>query len=454
MMKWHILARCGKNDTYDPVLGPAEPRLYVGFEQPGSPVAMRESAIDTIRRAVGSVPSRMALDLLHAAMAVHTADLRVRRAWFEDRWTREFVLHLPVQDVISWQTAQGSIERMLSFLSGDIWHLDLRQIAHGTSTPSQPSVVQTTAATSLFSGGLDSLVGAIDLRRLNERVVLVGHYGAGSTKSFQSTVGVGLGATDAGSWCQWIPVYAQPPRQPGGGPGEPTQRTRSLLFMALGLAVADACGPAVPLYVPENGLISLNVPLTKPRLGSLSTRTTHPHYIGAFRDVAAKLGLGHEIRLPYHYKTKGEMLRECSNRELLVRLTPLTMSCAHPEVGRWEGQPPGRHCGYCVPCLVRQAATHAAGMADSTYRYDVRSDRASLTTRMARDLRAVEMALWRLRDMNERQKVAQVLLAGPVPPESLPDFGSVYCRGMAELEAFLSLGRQSVTGTDTANAPS
>ena len=32
------------------------------------------------------------------------------------------------------------------------------------------------------------------------------------------------------------------------------------------------------IIVPENGYISLNIPLTYSRIGSSSTRTTHPYY--------------------------------------------------------------------------------------------------------------------------------------------------------------------------------
>ncbi|MXE16511.1 DNA-binding protein, partial [Escherichia coli] len=59
-----------------------------------------------------------------------------------------------------------------------------------------------------------------------------------------------------------------------------TMRTRSLNFLAL--AAVGACAvqeisqqEKIDFFVPENGFISLNAPLTPRRIGSLSTRTTH-----------------------------------------------------------------------------------------------------------------------------------------------------------------------------------
>src|SRR6266852_896439 len=48
------------------------------------------------------------------------------------------------------------------------------------------------------------------------------------------------------------------------------------------------------LYVPENGLIALNVPLDPLRLGSFSTRTTHPFYIARWNELLKMVGMnGH-----------------------------------------------------------------------------------------------------------------------------------------------------------------
>ena len=121
----------------------------------------------------------------------------------------------------------------------------------------------------------------------------------------------------------------------------------------------------------ENGLISLNVPLTPAQLGSCSTHTTHPYYIALFRELLQALNLAHPLNLDYRFKTKGEMLRESKNQDLLRRTLPLSMSCAHPDNRRLENLPPGGHCGYCFPCIIRQAAVFESGIPDAAYDNDI-----------------------------------------------------------------------------------
>ncbi|TWW01102.1 hypothetical protein FEF09_09020 [Chitinophaga pinensis] len=103
-------------------------------------------------------------------------------------------------------------------------------------------------------------------------------------------------------------------------------------------------------------------------MGSHSTRTTHPHYMEMMRQLSRNIGLGVQIENPYQFKTKGEMLRECGNIPLVQSTN--TMSCSHPS-GRFAGQGNG-HCGYCVPCIIRQSAYLAANVQDrSIYRVPV-----------------------------------------------------------------------------------
>ena len=124
-------------------------------------------------------------------------------------------------------------------------------------------------------------------------------------------------------------------------------------------------GELVELLIPENGFISLNVPLTPLRIGSLSTRTTHPFFL---QQVQVNLGCRRFpcVRLsnPYQLKTKGEILVECMDQPLLRELAFQSTSCGRFSRFNYE------HCGRCVPCLVRRAAFLHWGMGDDTsYRY-------------------------------------------------------------------------------------
>ena len=46
---------------------------------------------------------------------------------------------------------------------------------------------------------------------------------------------------------------------------ENTSRGRSLLFLCGALTMASILGDNVPVYIPENGFIGLNIPLTNSR---------------------------------------------------------------------------------------------------------------------------------------------------------------------------------------------
>lgn len=70
------------------------------------------------------------------------------------------------------------------------------------------------------------------------------------------------------------------------------------------IAYASAMGKEIELIIPENGLISLNIPLAYTRTGTSSTRTTHPHYMKMLQELIAELGLQVKIKNPFQFKTK------------------------------------------------------------------------------------------------------------------------------------------------------
>jgi 7-cyano-7-deazaguanine synthase in queuosine biosynthesis len=368
-------------------------------------------------------------------MAVYSADLRVKRAHGADGWTRDFALHLPVSDPDHWTAAASILVRMLQFLTGDNWQVQFRErVAPDAPGPGQ-RVLDNLHAVSLFSGGLDSLVGAIDILASGRSVALVGHHGAGVTNSVQQNVLSGL-VQRYGATLEPFMFYVQPPRSDADD-GETTMRSRSVLFFSLGVAVAATLAANQTLIVAENGLISLNVPLTPSRTGSSSTRTTHPHFLALFRELLAAVGLDLPIELPYRFMTKGEMLQRCAAQDVLTTTTPSTMSCSHPEAGRFRGYSPGNHCGYCVPCIVRRASLQAAGLRQSHYNIDVLANPPNPSTDAGRDLRAFQIALERLRAARPSRYLFEVLSTGPIPAGDANQYAGVYRRGMTEVGALL-----------------
>lgn len=434
MKPWHVIARIGETDLFEPHLSADTPRIYAGIERRGDRSKVRNNVNDRMRKRAGRVPPPTASDLLTLAMTAYCADLRIPRATAEDRWTRQLVLHIPVSAPGTWESLKPSLASMLGFLTGDIWDFQFRQHVYASPGPVQPKDTNPEVVC-LFSGGLDSLVGAIDLLHSGKRVALVGHHGAGVSCPVQSKV-LAILSEEYGDAALDFMFYVQPSKR--DGQGEPSMRSRSLLFLSLGVAVASAFG-GLPLVVAENGLITLNVPLTKSRTGSLSTRTTHPHFLEQYQQLVTALGLTLQISLPYRFATKGEMLAACKDRTALKRALPHTMSCSHPELSRYRKRAPGAHCGYCVPCIVRGAALAKAKFRRGEVLVNAVTAPPDRDTGSGRDLRAFKMAIERLRNAKPLQFVLDVLMSGPLPQADVPRYASVYHRGINEIAKWLRL---------------
>jgi 7-cyano-7-deazaguanine synthase in queuosine biosynthesis len=280
----------------------------------------------------------------------------------------------------------------------------------------------------LFSGGVDSLSGAIDLLETGHRVLLVSHYDFGQLAASQNFLADRLigqyGPDMARRWGFRIQFEAP----------ELSLRSRSLLFIALGLAAAAVWGRKLPLIIPENGWISLNPPLTGCRLGSYSTRTTHPYFISGLQLFLTSLGLDAALSNPYQYVTKGEMLTQNRNPALLQDLLPSSISCAHPVASRWKKARQG-NCGYCFPCLLRRAALHSLGWDDGReYLFDVLQQPEILASRSrGADLRSL---LYLLGQWQRHPQPQQLLWqTGPLPadPEIQERLADVLADGLTDL---------------------
>lgn len=282
------------------------------------------------------------------AAAVYCADKLFSRQAQEDAWTREIDFSVPMSSV--WHNHTDVLEEALNFVSGDIWHIHPREQQPNVWARSYWPNNFRADAVCLFSGGTDSLVGAVDLLEEGKKVHLVSHWDFSFVAERQNRLAWHLTRHYGANQVRHLSIQFQVPNA-----ADKNTRARSILFIALGLTVAAAFGDDIPLYIPENGFVSINVPLTPSRIGSYSTRTTHPFYFERLGQAFKLAGIRHSLENPYYLKTKGEMLENCRQPELLKSLIPLTVSCAHPV--RWGTQHQG-NCGYCYPCLVRRAGLH------------------------------------------------------------------------------------------------
>jgi 7-cyano-7-deazaguanine synthase in queuosine biosynthesis len=379
-----------------------------------------------------SLPDQPVQAFLLAALGVWAVDKLQPRQTTADAWTRQFTLHLPVSP--SWLPLAPRLEHILNFLTGDDWTLKLREAPIDLSLHGKWPHTWSPDGVMLFSGGLDSLVGALDFLEAGQRLLLVSHYDFGQLASIQQNLAAALIGHYSPDRVHHLGIRVQFPEAP-----ELTTRSRSLLYLALGLTAAAPWGTVTPLIIPENGWISLNPPLTLNRLGSYSTRTTHPYYLEQLRGLWREANCAIPLVNPYQDRTKGEMIHGCRNREFLEELFQLSVSCARPVVSRWQGGPAGS-CGYCYPCLMRRAALHSLGWdRGEDYLRDVLVDPEILAHRIrGGDLRALLLAV---KTWEEAPADMEARLMLGVTPEALaarfPRARQVLVRGFQEIADWL-----------------
>ena len=402
------------------------------------------SSLDGLAK-IGVFPSEIGLDLLVLAAHVQAADTRISRSTeSQDGWTREIRLVVPVSDPARWNSAIPLLQRLLNFLTGDRWTIGFRPRPAGFEDAVRRKLPQLIPAPfdrlALFSGGLDSLIGAIDSLEQGRTPLLISHAGDGATSDAQHKL---LGALEKDYPKQhfarlriWMDFrnWSIP-----GVDAEKTTRGRSFLFFATGVFAGTGLDESFILNVPENGLIALNVPLDPLRLGAFSTRTTHPFYIARWNELLNILGISGRVENPYWDKTKGEMAAACRNPALLAKLAPESLSCASPTKGRWFGLGTG-HCGFCLPCLIRRAALLDLGDT-TTYSLSDLTDH-ELNTREAegQQVRSFQYAIDKVR-RNPELAALYIHKPGPLSDESparQAALADVYKRGLGELDRLLA----------------
>lgn len=389
-------------------------------------------------------PTQIGVDLLILAAHIQAADTRISRTTeSQDSWTREIKLLVPVSDPGRWSAASSIIKRALDFLTGDLWTLQFRSTSQAELFVSQQEslVVPKFNSLSLFSGGLDSLIGALNLLEEGKTPLFVSHASEGATSKAQNNLFDQLKEHYSQNELDRIRLWMSfPANLVDSSEPEMTTRSRSFLFFALGVVAGTGFKKPFTLQVPENGLIALNVPLDSLRLGSHTTHTTHPFYIARWNELLSALNIEGKLVDPYSNKTKGEMVDECLNSELLQKLIPSSLSCSSPSKGRWDGQPTS-HCGYCVPCIIRRAAiNHSAIPDNSAYLLEDLRDRP-LNTNIAegRQIRSFQLAI---KQLESQPRLAKYLIYNAGPLSDLSDqkkieLADIYKRGLFEVSNLL-----------------
>ena len=312
------------------------------------------------------IPPRT-LDLLELAAYTYAADRLVsrgrRRAVEFHSWSRRIHLRTKVRDLDFWQRSdvREALSRCLTFMTGDAEFSFSFEGGHVTPPTSlfdhedfeQPVGPKDTEVT-LFSGGLDSLSGVMrTLARTDRSLVLVSHHGQPGVKGLQKRLAKALEDRHPdrvhhyGFTCTFTGVRAV----------EETQRSRSLLYTAIGLAICQALRSKA-LTVYENGVTSLNLRRREDLANARASRTTHPRSIAdlqRFLRLVVDNG-DFKIATPFLWKTKRavvETLAQSNGGELIA--SSVSCSCT------FQRHRNATHCGQCFQCVDRRMAMFAGG---------------------------------------------------------------------------------------------
>jgi hypothetical protein len=156
----------------------------------------------------------------------------------------------------------------------------------------------------LFSGGLDSLAGALATAANSENLVLVSHRPVSVLSSRQKKLFEALRGKCSSAMIH-VPVWVNKDENKGK---EPTQRTRSFLYASLGTLVASSVNAGGVRFF-ENGVVSLNLPVADEVTRARASRTTHPMALHLFSKFFGMV-LGREVIVdnPFLFKTKADIV--------------------------------------------------------------------------------------------------------------------------------------------------
>ena len=309
------------------------------------------------------------VDLLEIATYVYCADQATTRGAGNTRhygaqWRRRFTFHIPVRepDVWSSRPVLTALQDTLGFLSDDEYEFTFKKLTDPPAVaqyldfgPSGSTGVRPDEVI-LFSGGLDSLGGAVREAVVGKKAIaLVSHRSSPKIAKRQKDLLADL-RTHCSTRPFHVPVWIHKDKALGR---EFTQRTRSFLYAALAAVVARIFDLwSIRFY--ENGVISVNLPIAPQIVGGRATRTTHPQVLNGFSEIfTALFQKPFTVENPFLWMTKAQVVRSIRDAGC-GDLIKYAVSCTHV----WTMTTLTTHCGVCSQCIDRRMATLSAGCPD------------------------------------------------------------------------------------------
>jgi 7-cyano-7-deazaguanine synthase in queuosine biosynthesis len=321
--------------------------------------------IRDVREAMLKQVPAVFLDLIDIATYVYCADQAVTRGGdgvldFGEKWRRNLFFRIPVRQPTFWKKTSilDQLISTLSFLSEDEYHFDFETLTKDRSFENYLKFNQTpyegvVEDVVMFSGGIDSLGGAVQEAIINKRkIILVNH--RSSPKLSRRHHHLLKLLEDQAKEYQPLHLAVRINKAKNLG-GEYTQGTRSFLYVSLGATIATMLG-LNRLRFYENGVVSLNLPPSPQVVGARATRTTHPQVLNGFSQLLTSLARKpFTVENPFLWKTKTEVVRLIGDAGC-GKLIRFATSCTRT----WEITRQHPHCGTCSQCIDRRFAILAA----------------------------------------------------------------------------------------------
>jgi len=325
------------------------------------------AGLDEIETSLKLKVNDLTKDLYRIALAVYVWDLRTLRKSYEPRY---FGILISVSDKEKWDSVKNHLEGTLRFLTGDTY--DFHFVQGKKSETEFKFEKRSERSILLFSGGLDSLAGFKWMTDEKLKPLLVSHPAMGLVSSVQKDL-VSRLRSIVGNDLPWYQIRATSRSGSKLTEKEHTQFSRSFLYLTMGATFALTLGIDRE-FICENGIIALNVPLSASRIYS-NTRTVHPKFIAMYQELLDSLfGRCLSIENPFVTMTKGEAVKRLDSvgyRDLVK----IAVSCPNITPLRWEGVATSkiRHCGICLPCIIRRVAINYSNLwsDDAQYKDDI-----------------------------------------------------------------------------------
>ncbi|MDN5301095.1 MAG: hypothetical protein PWQ60_609 [Thermoanaerobacteraceae bacterium] len=395
------------------------------------------------------LPERI-VDLLEIASYVFSADRAVDRgerdSLYNESWTRIFEFHIPVRDLAFWEqdNVKTALSNALVFMSGDRKYNFYFYQMNQENQPNESNYTQLSLFTKdflpisdasnteiiLFSGGLDSLAGALDFLHTfpEKKLCLVSHQ---ANKKVTHTQDV-LVELLMKKFPNRINHYKYECHLRKFSSLEETQRTRMFLYASIAFSICNYYDKH-SFNVYENGITSINLPKQGDIMNARASRTTHPKTIGLMQAFLQCFDNTFTIKNPFIMKTKKDIVNIFKETDEL-NMIENAVSCSTT-----RNKPGGAsHCGCCSQCIDRRFAMFSAELEaydEGVYKEDFinhipdseTKQRLYGTLRLACMEGIRNQADFRVKFLNELDDLIDYI-PGDNPDDKLSDVYDLFCR--------------------------